>query len=160
MPKNISTNYENPKVYAVKHKNEEIRAASRSGGVFTALSDEILKDGGVVYGCVLVDCVDAKHIRADNQVDRNNMRGSKYIQSDLQDTFMKVCTDLLANRSVLFSGTSCQIAGLKAYLGQDYDTLLCRYCLSWCAQSQSLERIFKMAREKKTQKNCCSRFSG
>ena len=43
MPKNISTNYENPKVYAVKHKNEEIRAASRSGGVFTALSDEILK---------------------------------------------------------------------------------------------------------------------
>lgn len=69
MPKNISTNYENPKVYAVKHKNEEIRAASRSGGVFTALSDEILKDGGVVYGCVLVDCVDAKHIRADNQVD-------------------------------------------------------------------------------------------
>ena len=125
MPKNISTNYENPKFYAVKHKNEEIRAASRSGGVFTVLSDEILKDGGVVYGCVLVDCVDAKYIRADNQVDRNKMRGSKYIQSDLQDTFMKVRTDLLANRSVLFSGTSCQIAGLKAYLGQDYDTLLC-----------------------------------
>lgn len=50
MPKNINTNYENPKFYAVKHKNEEIRAASRSGGVFTALSDEILKDGGVVYG--------------------------------------------------------------------------------------------------------------
>ena len=69
MPKNISTNYENPKFYAVKHKNEEIRAASRSGGVFTVLSDEILKDGGVVYGCVLVDCVDAKYIRADNQVD-------------------------------------------------------------------------------------------
>lgn len=125
MPKNISTNYENPKFYAVKHKNEEIRAASRSGGVFTVLSDEILKDGGVVYGCVLVDCVDAKYIRADNQVDRNKMRWSKYIQSDLQDTFMKVRTDLLANRSVLFSGTSCQIAGLKAYLGQDYDTLLC-----------------------------------
>lgn len=89
------------------------------------MSDEILKDGGVVYGCVLVDCVDVKHIRADNQVDRNKMRRSKYIQSDLQDTFMKVRTDLLANRSVLFSGTSCQIAGLKAYLGQDYDTLLC-----------------------------------
>ena len=88
MPKNISTNYENPKFYAVKHKNEEIRAASRSGGVFTVLSDEILKDGGVVYGCVFVDCVDAKYIRADNQVDRNKMRGSKDIQCYLHVTFM------------------------------------------------------------------------
>lgn len=160
MPKNISTNYENPKFYAVKNKNEEIRAASRSGGVFTVLSDEILKDGGVVYGCVLVDCVDAKHIRADNQVDRNKMRGSKYIQSDLQDTFMKVRTDLLANRSVLFSGTSCQIAGLKAYLGQDYDILLCVDIVCHGVPSPKVWKEYLKWQEKRKQKNCCSRFSG
>lgn len=48
-------NWKQPKVYAVKHKDEATRAASRSGGVFTALSDQVLSNGGVVYGCVLTD---------------------------------------------------------------------------------------------------------
>ena len=48
-------NREKPKVYAVKHKDEEIRAASRSGGIFTALSDLVLADGGIIYGCVLTE---------------------------------------------------------------------------------------------------------
>ena len=48
-------NWERPKVYAVKHKDEATRAASRSGGIFTALSDLVLSNGGVVYGCVLTD---------------------------------------------------------------------------------------------------------
>ena len=48
-------NWKQPKVYAVKHKDEATRAASRSGGIFTALSDQVLSDDGVVYGCVLTD---------------------------------------------------------------------------------------------------------
>lgn len=52
-------NWSQPKVYAVKHKDEEIRAASRSGGIFTALSDLVLDDGGTVYGCVLTDWIDS-----------------------------------------------------------------------------------------------------
>lgn len=118
-------NWKQPKVYAVRHKDEATRAASRSGGIFTALSDQVLSNGGVVYGCVLTDEFDAVHIRTDNEEDRNRMRGSKYIQSKLGDTFKSVKTDLDAKRSVLFSGTSCQVAGLKRYIGKEYDNLFC-----------------------------------
>ena len=118
-------NWKQPKVYAVKHKDEATRAASRSGGIFTALSDHVLSNGGVIYGCVLTDDFNAVHIRADNVKERNRMRGSKYIQSKLGDTFKNVKADLDAQRSVLFSGTSCQVAGLKKYLRKEYDNLFC-----------------------------------
>lgn len=118
-------NWERPKVYAVKHKDEATRAASRSGGIFTALSDLVLSNGGVVYGCVLTDDFDAVHIRTDNAEERNRMRGSKYIQSKLGDTFRNVKADLDVRRNVLFSGTSCQVAGLKKYIGKEYDNLFC-----------------------------------
>lgn len=114
-----------PKVYAVRHKDEETRAASRSGGIFTAVSDWVLSNGGVVYGCVLTEDFSAVHIRADSADDRNSMRGSKYIQSRLGDIFGSVKTDLLEKRTVLFTGTSCQIAGLKGFLGRNYDNLIC-----------------------------------
>ena len=118
-------NWSQPKVYAVKHKDEEIRAASRSGGIFTALSDLVLDDGGTVYGCVLTDDFHAVHVRTDSRDGRNQMRGSKYIQSKMGDTYKKVQEDLNAKREVLFSGTSCQVAGLKYFLGKDYDNLIC-----------------------------------
>lgn len=118
-------NWKQPKVYAVKHKDEATRADSRSGGIFTALSDQVLSNSGVVYGCVLTDDFDAVHIRSDNTEERNRMRGSKYIQSKLGDTFKNVKADLDAQRSVLFSGTSCQVAGLEKYLGREYDNLFC-----------------------------------
>lgn len=73
-------NIDNPTVYAVKHKNVKIRMESRSGGIFTALSDLILLDGGIIYGCVLTENFTAVHIRAESIDERNRMRGSKYIQ--------------------------------------------------------------------------------
>ena len=118
-------NWKQPKVYAVKHKDEAVRAASRSGGIFTALSDLVLSNRGVVYGCVLSDDFDAIHMRADNAGERNRMRGSKYIQSKLGDTFKNVKVDLDAGKNVLFSGTSCQVAGLRKYIGKEYDNLFC-----------------------------------
>lgn len=118
-------NWTQPKVYAVKHKDEGIRAASRSGGIFTAVSDVVQGHDGVVYGCVLTDDFKAVHVRADSKSDRDRMRGSKYIQSKLGDTYRFVQEDLKAGREVLFSGTSCQVAGLKCFLGKDYDNLTC-----------------------------------
>lgn len=118
-------NWEQPKVYAVKHKDEDIRASSRSGGIFTALSDEILSKGGIVYGCVLNEKFNAIHIRTDNSADRNRMRGSKYIQSKMGDTLRNVKEDLNSGYQVLFTGTSCQVAGLKSFLGVDYENLIC-----------------------------------
>lgn len=114
-----------PKVYAVKHTDESVRAASRSGGIFTAISDSILDDGGIVYGCVLSDDFKAVHIRAEDKAGRDAMRGSKYIQSKLGDTYKNIKVDLDAGRIVLFSGTSCQVDGLRMFLGRDYDNLFC-----------------------------------
>lgn len=118
-------NWKQPKVYAVRHKNENVRKNSRSGGIFTALSDYVLEAGGVVYGCALTDDFNAVHIRAETLKKRDEMRGSKYIQSKLGDTFKNVKVDVDSGRKVLFSGTSCQIAGLKCFLKKKYENLLC-----------------------------------
>lgn len=117
--------YEKPSTYAVKHKDNDARMSSRSGGIFTALSDKFLNDGGVIYGCVLDEDFTAVHIRAESTEDRNRMRGSKYIQSEMRDVFSTVKGDLESGREVLFTGTSCQVAGLKGYIGKDYEKLLC-----------------------------------
>lgn len=115
-----------PAAYAVKHKDLDTRMASRSGGIFTAISDYVLDENGIVYGCVLNEKLEAEHVRADNAADRNAMRGSKYIQSDMGDMFRQVKNDLQSGKKVLFSGTSCQIAGLRSFLGEDFhDGLLC-----------------------------------
>lgn len=112
-------------VYAVKHKDEDIVAASRSGGIFTALSNAILQENGVIYGCILDKNFDAIHARAETQEERNKMRGSKYIQSKIGNCFNLAKNDLDNGRWVLFSGTPCQIAGLKTFLNKYYDNLLC-----------------------------------
>ncbi len=117
--------WEIPEVYAVKHQSDKVIAASRSGGIFTAISDWILEQKGVVYGCVLTEDFQAVHTRAETQEERNAMRGSKYIPSSLGDTFRLIKQDLQEKRSVLFTGTSCQVAGLKKFLGEDYDNLFC-----------------------------------
>ncbi|MGN0166452.1 MAG: Coenzyme F420 hydrogenase/dehydrogenase, beta subunit C-terminal domain [Acetatifactor sp.] len=116
---------ERPISYALKHKNEKIRRDSQSGGAFTAFSDTILEAGGVVYGCVTDADKSAVHIRADSIDQRNRMRGSKYIQSRIEDTYMSCKKDLEEGREVLFSGTSCQVAALQKYLGKEYDNLVC-----------------------------------
>lgn len=149
-------NWKQPKVYAVKHKDEVIRKASRSGGIFTALSDQILYNGGVVYGCVLTDDFRAIHVRADNEENRNRMRGSKYIQSKLGDTFKNVKEDLDMKRSVLFSGTSCQVAGLKRYLGKEYDNLLCVDIVCHGVPSKKVWDAYLRWQEKKNQSKLVS----
>ncbi len=118
------TKFTCPDVYAAKHRDLDVRLDSRSGGVFSALSDYVLKNGGVIYGCTLTERHTAVHMRAETSEERNSMRGSKYIQSDMGDLFRCVKKDLEQNRTVLFSGTSCQVAGLRGFLGEEYDNLL------------------------------------
>lgn len=114
-----------PKVFAVKHADLNTRMKSRSGGIFTAISDVVLNNNGVVYGCVLTNDLEVIHTRATTKDERNAMRGSKYVQSDLSSIFKSVKSDLDDNLQVLFSGTSCQISGLLVYLGKEYKNLLC-----------------------------------
>lgn len=111
-------------VMAAVNKNEDIRLQSSSGGIFSALADEILSTGqGVVYGVALMGNR-AAHIRAQDAAGVAPMRGAKYIQSETGDIFTKVKRDLDDGLDVLFSGTPCQISGLKRFLQKDYDNLV------------------------------------
>lgn len=111
--------------YAVKHKDPLVLKESTSGGIFTAVSDYVLEQGGVVYGAALDENVVVRHIRATTEQERNRMRGSKYVQSNLGDIFRQVKNDLTDKKLVLFTGTPCQIAGLRSYLKNKCDGLIC-----------------------------------
>jgi coenzyme F420-reducing hydrogenase beta subunit len=109
-------NLPQPGVYAVKHKSDQVRMQSSSGGMFTAVSHYVLEQGGTVYGAAFNADFSVSHQRAESAQQSDLFRGSKYIQSDLVDTFQDVKTDLKNGRYVLFSGTPCQTAGLYSYL--------------------------------------------
>jgi len=102
--------------FAIKTNNENVREKSTSGGAFSLLSDEILNVGGAVYGAVYLDDFSVKHIRAISEEDRDKMRGSKYVQSNINGVFASVENDLRTDLFVLFTGTPCQIHGLYEYL--------------------------------------------
>lgn len=102
--------------YALKIKDETARVSSRSGGAFTALSDYVLENDGVVYGCAITEQFEAAHQRAVTKAERNAFRGSKYIQSFNGTTYCDVKKDLTEGKTVLYSGTPCQVDGLLRYL--------------------------------------------
>ncbi|MBQ9314243.1 MAG: Coenzyme F420 hydrogenase/dehydrogenase, beta subunit C-terminal domain [Clostridia bacterium] len=110
---------EYPKVNVACSKEEDILKKSSSGGIFATIAKAIINDGGVVYGCALRkedDYLKPVHIRIDNNDDLIKIQGSKYVQSYIGNMYAKVKEDLNAGKKVLFSGTPCQIAGLKSYL--------------------------------------------
>lgn len=102
--------------YGVRHKNIKEVEKSRSGAVFIALSDYILKQGGSVYGASLEADLCVKHIKTTSYDERDKLRGSKYVQSSINDSFILVKKDLENGKKVLFSGTPCQVYGLKKYI--------------------------------------------
>ena len=113
---NYKDNYPEPFVYALKHKSDEVVTNSSSGGAFTAISDHILEQNGIVYGAAHDKNHNTIHIRASNTEGRDMCRGSKYVQSDLTDVFSMVRDDLQKRNKVLFTGTPCQVAGLNEFL--------------------------------------------
>ena len=101
-----------PTAFAVRHKNDaEVKARTR-GAVFAALSDYVLDCGGTVYGAGFGEHFRVMHKRAVNKAERDEFRKSKYVQSDMGDTFRLVKEDLKTGMPVLFTGTPCQTAGL------------------------------------------------
>jgi coenzyme F420-reducing hydrogenase beta subunit len=115
---------ENLKVYACKNKNQEIKFKSSSGGVFSILSQYVIESNGVVFGAGFDDKFQVVHMMVDNIEDLQKLRGSKYVQSDIGNSFESVKVHLEKNRLVLFSGTPCQVSGLKNYLNKDYNNLI------------------------------------
>lgn len=101
--------------YAVKIKDKKQLMSSTSGGIFTAISDYVLNNRGVVYGCVLDDEKNAVHKRAETKEQRDAMRDSKYVQSSIINVYDNVVKDLKEGKMVLFTGTPCQTAAIHRY---------------------------------------------
>lgn len=108
------------------NKDEKIRMESSSGGIFTLLSELIIQSGGVVFGAEFDENFNVRHSYVDNMQDLQKFRGSKYVQSTIGNSYYDTKKFLEQGRQVLFSGTPCQIAGLKRYLQKDYDNLICQ----------------------------------
>lgn len=105
-----------PRFYVARHKSQEVLWKSTSGGAFTAISDAILRQNGVIYGADYDEGLHVLHQRAETSEQRDRMRISKYVQSDMRDTYAAIKADLKEGRMVLFTGTPCQAAGLRGFM--------------------------------------------
>lgn len=112
------------RVYVARNSDAIVVKRSSSGGIFSLFALNILRKGGVVFGARFNDKFEVIHDYIADEKELGLLQGSKYIQSDLNKTFTEVKSLLKIGRKVLFSGTPCQIAGLKSFLGIKYENLL------------------------------------
>lgn len=101
------------KAYAAWSKDAEDYITSTSGGAASVLSQYVISEGGVVYGCSVLPNVKIVHIRVDKQENLYKLKGSKYVQSQIADVISPLRTDVKEGRKVLFVGTPCQVAAIK-----------------------------------------------
>lgn len=137
--------------FGARHKEESGYMNSRSGGAFVALSNYVLAQGGSVYGAGFDEeegFYKVVHKAATDKKSRNEFRGSKYVQSDLKNTFPEIKEKLEKGEYVLFSGVGCQVGALYAYLPKEYDTLFTIDILCHGVPSPRLWKEFLQMREK------------
>ncbi len=133
---------------AVAARNEDFVEGSSSGGIFPSVAARIVEEGGIVYGAVMNEDMTVGHIDAEDIPSLARMRGSKYVQSDLYGTFEEAAYYLKEGRKVMFTGTPCQIAGLKSFLGKEYEGLLTADCACHGVPSPGLWEKYVKALEK------------
>lgn len=112
------------KTYGAYNNNSDIREISSSGGIFGAIAKFTLGKGGVVFGAAFDDNFGVEHIYVENEKDLPLIIGSKYAQSKIGSSYIDAERFLKSGRIVLFAGMACQIEGLKAYLGKEYENLI------------------------------------
>lgn len=139
-----------PVAYAAKAKDEAIRSASSSGGIFSLVAESVLTQGGVVFGAGFDEAWNVVHMAVQRREDLSKLRGSKYVQSRIGNAFRLAKNYLDEGRPVLFTGTPCQIEGLLKFLRQPYDNLITQdiIChgvpspLAWQKYVQQMEKRF------------------
>lgn len=109
--------------WAVWKKDKIELSKSSSGGAASAISESFIKQKGIVYGCAFIPPFNIKHIRCDSIQGTAILKGSKYVQSDIYDTYHLIKEDLKLNKKVLFIGTPCQVAGIKKYFHSNNSNL-------------------------------------
>lgn len=137
----LRLNNAQPDCYAAYNRDRGKIIAGSSGGIFESLCETMYDMQGIVYGAALDSGFQVKHYRAVNLEEAKRFRKAKYLQSDMGDMYLLAEKDLQAGRTVLFSGTPCQIAGLYGYLGKTYPNL---YTMDLLCQGIPSERLFFM----------------
>lgn len=121
-------NQDNPQlplqVFAAKNNNDDKRLRSSSGGIFILIAEQIIKRGGVVFGARFDENWEVEHCFAEALEELIPFMRSKYVQSRIGNTYKQAEQFLKQGRPVLFAGTSCQIVGLRKFLGKEYENLL------------------------------------
>lgn len=144
-PKNLNSN--EPSAYAFIHRNINVVKQSSSGGAFSALAQAVLRDNGIVVGASWTDNFRVEHIAIDKIEDLYKLQKSKYFQSYMGNIYEEMKKYLDDGRKVLFTGTPCQIVGLKKYLRKPYPNLILVDLL--CANCPSAGIFGKYISEKK-----------
>lgn len=139
--------YDSSIAYAMRNNNNEIVSKSSSGGVISAISEEILKNG-VVYGAAFDDNFELKHVRVDTLSNMTKIRKSKYLQSEIAHCFAQIKQDLKNEKQVLFIGTPCQVAAVNSLFGMD-DRLFTVSIVCHGVPSPSHWKAYKQELEKK-----------
>ena len=138
------------KVYACYNTDKDVRLSSSSGAVFSSLAENVLEQQGVVYGVAMSeDCYSAEFISVTSKKQLTKLRGSKYLQAKIGNTYRSVKEALSSGKLVLFSGTGCQVNGLKSFLGKDYENLICVDVICHGAPSPALWRKYATYQEQK-----------
>lgn len=122
-----NSNLETPKKqygFVVQNKNETVLKESTSGGAFTAIAEYVIENDGIVFGAAYNRNLIVKHVGVDTIEELGKFRNSKYVQSEIGKSFCQAKVELDKGRIVCFSGTPCQIEGLKSFLGKEYPKLI------------------------------------
>lgn len=136
-----------PIAYAARTKDEAVRRASTSGGVFYELASRVLDEGGMVCGAVFDEGFHVRHILSGKREDLARMMGSKYAQSDMGTCYREIKKALARGVTVLFSGCPCQVAGLRSFLGRDDPRLILVELICHGIPSDSLLQAYISLRE-------------
>ena len=147
--KKISNLFER-RAYGIKNKNKSERLISSSGGIFIEVAKFILEKNGSVYGVEVTSDFKIKHERATLIEEVRKFQGSKYVQSEKNDIFQLVQEDLRQGKNVLFTGTPCEITGLKKFLRKEYDNL---YTLDLICHGVPSIKLLEMCLKQKENEN-------
>ncbi len=115
---------ENQVAYLLQHKDDEICSESTAGGAFTGIASYVIEKGGIVFGVEMTEDYKVRHTSAETVEELRKFRNSKYVQSRVCYVFQQVKFELKKGRIVCFSGTPCQVEGLRHFLGKDYENLI------------------------------------
>lgn len=155
--KKICPNHDYPnnnlvKTYIGINNNNEDKKRSSSGGMFYPIAKWIIKQKGVVFGVTYDENLVAYHDYTDKLEDLKRFQGSKYVKSDLKNSYTKIKEFLNNDKYVLFSGTPCQCQGLRTFLGKEYDKLITCEILCHANPSPRVFELYKKNVEKKYNK--------